>query len=340
MGTLKEDIKKILAKSPGLRARIIAALLRVDSGDVNRVLHPNKGIEFFQDSNWGWHLIGSNKKAYISDNKQIVSPINTIHGIVSLLFEEDESVFDYENVSEANKEGVLIYHLDTAIACFYFDIVLNEEEYEYLTESEYDEFFDEFGSLLSPRIQYSDFEDKFSGFYTRTNEFPIILKFVTSFDLKYHTNYAEMIINCFTLLGHGIVCSLEIDVINETPYQDHVDAMKKYIESKKEYTKLYCENCGDEIEDGEEIEHEGITYCPDCYENLDDEDDEDDLDDEDEVESQEEDIEVDEEDLDDEEENEEKDEITEDCSTCKNKRVCPKAKFNLLCDMYVYTSKP
>lgn len=339
MGTLKEEIKKILAKSPGLRARIIAALLRVDSRDVNRVLHPNKGTEFFQDSNWGWHLIGSNKKAIVSDNKQIVSPINTIHGIVNLLFEEDESVFDYENVSEANKESVLFYHLDTAIAYFYFDIVLNEEEYEYITESEYDEFFDEFGSLLSPKIQYSDFEDTFNGFYTRNNQVPIILNFIINFDLKYQTNYAEMIIHCFTLLGQGIVNSVEFEYRNEICYPDLVESMEEHITIKKKEETLYCENCGDEIEDGEEIEHDGKTYCSDCYENLDD-DDEDDIDDEDEEETHEEDIEDDdEEDLDDEEENVEKDEITEDCSTCKHRRVCPKAKLNSLCDMYEYSNR-
>lgn len=37
---------------------------------------------------------------------------------------------------------------------------------------------------------------------------------------------------------------------------------------RRYYEAIYCDDCGEEIESGNEIEVDGKHYCPDCFEKL------------------------------------------------------------------------
>jgi len=355
METLEAKIIKILTKNPGLRARTIAPLLGIDRSDVNRTLYGSLRNEVYQDSNWGWHIQGNKKKPQYSKKSKIVAPIKTIHSIIDIMFEEDEDIFAMVNVSNEMLEKTIKYHIDYSILCFYFDLVLDETEYEYIIEEEYEAFIHEFGNLLSPYLKFSLFEDIFKGFFTRQNEVPMALFYATNFDFKYQTCYAHLLVRCFELLGEGITETEHIEFENETTYIDHIYSLQSYVNRQTYVEKAICVECGKVMLEDKALEDEEEKYCESCFSiKVTSEDDDSDFDEED---DSDEDEEADEDEFDDvddsdssndetdlndnadenDDSDDEKKEIVEDCRTCKHKKAFPVAWKNRLCSSYVYS---
>lgn len=351
METLETRLYQFIKEHPGMRARLIAAYLNVDKTTINRILYQKIGTTFSQDSNWGWSINGANNKMHESDNIQIVSLINTIHSIFKLMFEQDDDFFSIDGVESIKTEATYLYFIDDAITHFYFDLAMDEDDYEYIEEDVFQEYVHEYEAILSRYVEFSNYEDKFKGFYTRENKVPVLFSHVSDFDTKYRTSYALILVDCFRLLGEAILLTLDISETNGMKLKDHIRELHEYVLSRFGNYLVRCDICQEVAIRGDCHLMKHDLICDDCYDQMNSDEDED-TDGYDDVTEDEED-----EDLTTENEatSEEidykesenvnqiyssKSDILEDCKTCKRKLRCPKAKFNLVCENYEYFKDP
>ena len=347
-----QKIIEILEKYPGIRARIIAALLGINRSELNRILYGNLGGLFVQDSNWGWFNNGKAHSQKPTAHPSIISWINTMHGIIGNLIDADEDVFAYNSSREPLNPENTLYYLDCAIVTYIIDLTNEEEDLpDFIDISNVEEVYKQIGGILDKRVIHMNM-DYFDGFYTRSGQVPVILWQLTQWDKKYNTRYAEAIVDCF--MGLGIAISLESSefVKNDKSFDWHVGKLLDYIRNIKD-EQHQCDYCGDFIT-GLSYSVNGVLVCRDCISDVDyletDEDEfnsiiDDDIDEEDDETEEE----IDETDV---VENRpiagnvvstsstkssgKKQEIIEDCRTCIHKSTCSLARFNRVCERYLY----
>lgn len=247
---MRERVIEILRRSGGLRAREIAQILRVERRDVNRILYYNNSGTFQRDDNYRWYLITDPNRIKMtieSDVIDAIRAINTIHEIINLIIENDDSVFypstnplaKFENYDEVLED------VDYHIFSFCIDIYVGMDEDEiYVDDEDFDEIDVRLGNILSMHTYEEDFKGFCSGFCTRDKEIPDFIYGVIKYDQRNQTKFGELVLRCFEIIGLCFVKAFHTGKnIKSTQMQ-----FTGYIEEMREHMDLIICEIEDEFD--------------------------------------------------------------------------------------------
>ena len=328
MSNMEKEVLRILADSPGIKARQIAGHLGVDRRTVNQILYgPLSNGYAYRNEYYCWypyvvqtdvsegpaHGIEMEKTL-----KTIRREINTIHKIIKMIADDESHVFYPMENEYALYEDLedLVFSVDHWIFEYCMDLTT---VYEDLEEWEFKFILDMIDENLPYKMfDYEEYHNEYGHYPIGENGVPGFVIGAVEYDKRNDTGFALILYRCFEVLGKCTqnFCKEELYTHNTNPTELLSDIM--------EY--IYSEIIDEKDPDLDELL---IMLEEDEFEDLDDEDEDDDEKDEDEGA----------EDDDDEEDCFGKKEIEESCETCGKRydRTCVRTRKNICCcDEYFY----
>ncbi len=336
MSSLEKEVLRILADSPGIKARQIAGQIGVDRRTVNQILYGSLSNGYaYRNEYYCWYPYVA--KPEVSEGpthgiementlETIRREINTIHKIIKMIA-VDEGVGFYPTGNEpAFNQGIT--DLGISVDHWIFEYCMDlTTVYEDLEEWEFDFILDMIDDNLPYKMfDYEEYHNEYGHYPIGENGVPGFVIGVVEYDKRNDTGFALILYRCFEVLGKCTqnFCKEELYTHNTNPTELLSDIL--------EY--IYSEIIDEKDPDADE---QLIKLEEDEFEDSDDEEDE--FEDSDDEYEDEEDEDEDSEDGDEEEDCFGKKEIEESCETCGKRydRTCVRTRKNICCcDEYFY----